>query len=145
MTRTLMIAALVAGLAGIAVAQTATTVQQTQPSSGTATGAATGAVGGAIVGGPVGAVVGGVAGAIVGGIADSMQPKFRTYVVEQKHPDYVWGGGTVAVGTVLPESGVTYYQIPAEYQVAPQYRYARVNGQYVLVDPATRKIVQVLQ
>jgi hypothetical protein len=39
------------------------------------------------------------------------------------------------VGAVLPESGVTYYEIPAEYRVQG-YRYAYVNDHAVLVDPA---------
>lgn len=111
--------------------------------SGVATGATTGAVGGAIVGGPVGAVVGGVGGAIVGGIADSSQPQFRTYVVEQKRPSYTYSQQLV-VGAELPEQGVTYYEVPAQYG-ATQYRYTVVNNRPVLVDPRTRRVVQVIQ
>ena len=111
--------------------------------SGVATGATTGAVGGAIVGGPVGAVVGGVGGAIVGGIADSSQPQFRTYVVEQKRPSYTYSQ-QVVVGAELPEQGVTYYEVPAQYG-ATQYRYTVVNNRTVLVDPRTRRVVQVIQ
>ena len=111
--------------------------------SGAATGATTGAVGGAIVGGPVGAVVGGAAGAIVGGIADANQPKFRQYVVTQKRPSYRYQE-EVRVGAVLPSSGVTYYEVPAEYGVS-NYRYTVVNDQVVLVDPRSRRIVQVVR
>ena len=111
--------------------------------SGVATGATTGAVGGAIVGGPVGAVVGGVGGAIVGGIADSSQPQFRTYVVEQKRPSYTYAQ-PVVVGAELPDQGVTYYEVPAQYG-ATQYRYTVVNNRTVLVDPRTRRVVQVIE
>jgi uncharacterized protein YcfJ len=112
-------------------------------SGGAAAGAATGAVGGAIVGGPVGAAVGGVTGAIVGGIADQQQPEFRQYVTTQKVPSYTYRE-EVRVGAVLPESGVTYYEVPAEYKVKG-YRYTVVNNTPVLVEPSSRKIVQVIR
>ena len=112
-------------------------------SGGAAAGAATGAVGGAIVGGPVGAAVGGVTGAIVGGIADQQQPEFRTYVTTQKVPSYTYRE-EVRVGAVLPESGVTYHEVPAEYKVKG-YRYTVVNNTPVLVEPISRKVVQVIR
>ncbi len=110
---------------------------------GAAAGAATGAVGGAVVGGPVGAAVGGVAGAVVGGIADQQQPEFRTYVTTQKAPSYTYKE-EVRVGAVLPEAGVTYYEVPAEYKVKG-YKYTVVNNTPVLVEPSSRKIVQVIR
>lgn len=110
---------------------------------GSAAGAATGAVGGAIVGGPIGAVVGGAAGAIVGGLADQQQPRFRQYVVTQGRPSYRYQD-QVRVGAVLPTSGVTYYEVPNEYGVE-NYRYTVVNDQVVLVDPGTRRIVQIVR
>ncbi len=109
---------------------------------GVAAGATTGAVGGAIVGGPVGAVVGGVGGAIVGGITDANQPRFRTYVVQQNTPSYAYSSDVV-IGAELPQAGVTYYDVPAEY--GTQYRYTVVNKRTVLVDPKTRRIIQVIQ
>ena len=112
-------------------------------SGGAAAGAATGAVGGAIVGGPVGAAVGGVTGAIVGGIADQQQPEFRTYVTTQKVPSYTYKE-EVRVGAVLPESGVTYHEVPAEYKVKV-YKFTVVNNTPVLVEPGSRKIVQVVR
>jgi hypothetical protein len=110
---------------------------------GVATGATTGAVGGAIIGGPVGAVVGGIGGAVVGGIADSNRPPFQTYVVEQRRPSYAYSS-EVVIGAELPEQGVTYYEVPAQYG-ATQYRYTVVNNRTVLVDPKTRRVVQVIQ
>ena len=112
-------------------------------SGGAAAGAATGAVGGAVVGGPVGAAVGGVTGAIVGGIADQQQPEFRSYVTTQKVPSYTYRE-EVRVGAVLPESGVTYYEVPAEYKVKG-YKYTVVNNTPVLVEPSSRKVVQVIR
>ena len=114
-----------------------------QSGGGAAAGAATGAVGGAVVGGPVGAVVGAGVGAIAGGLAEQQQPRFRQYVVTQGRPSYRVQE-EVRVGAVLPSSGVTYYEVPAEYGVQ-NYRYTIVNDQVVLVDPGTRRIVQVVR
>ena len=111
--------------------------------SGTVTGAATGAVGGAVVGGPVGAAVGGVVGAVAGGIADNDRPRFRHYVEERHVRPYRYDGD-VAVGTTLPSDGVEYYEVPSEYKVQ-KYRYTVVNGRTVLVEPGTRRIVEVIE
>lgn len=116
---------------------------QAQSGGGAASGAAAGAVGGAVVGGPVGAAVGAGVGAIAGGIAETQQPQFRQYVVQQGVPSYTYSGD-VSVGTTLPSSGVTYYEVPATYGVK-QYRYTRVNNRVVLVDPSTGRVVQVIQ
>ncbi len=110
-----------------------------QQGGGAVTGGAAGAATGAIVGGPVGAVVGGVTGAIAGGIAEQQQPQFRQYVVTRRVPSYRVQQ-QVQVGTVLPEQGVTYYEVPAEYGVRG-YRYTVVNEVPVLVDPSTRRVV----
>ncbi len=114
-----------------------------QSDAGAAAGAATGAVGGAIVGGPVGAAVGGVTGAIVGGLTAQQQPQFRQYVVTQDVPSDR-DTEEVRVGATLPSSGVTYHEVPAEYGVK-SYRYTVVNDTPVLVDPSTRRIVQVIR
>lgn len=110
---------------------------------GAAAGAATGAVGGAIVGGPVGAVVGGVGGAVVGGIAGDATPRFKTYVQANEVPSYRYRED-VRVGAVLPESGVTYREVPAEFGTKG-YRYTVVNDRTVIVEPKTRKIIQVIE
>ena len=114
-----------------------------QSGGGAAAGATTGAVGGAIVGGPVGAAVGAGVGAIVGGLSEAQQPQFRQYVVQRGVPSYRYGG-EVQVGTVLPSDGVTFYEVPADYGVR-NYRYTVVNDRVVLVDPGTRRIVQVVR
>ena len=42
-----------------------------------------------------------------------------------------------------PATGVTYYEVPAEYGVT-KYRYTIVNNRTVLVDPMTHTIVQII-
>ena len=97
--------------------------------------------------GPVGAIVGGTIGGVVGGVAGVLgvdqRPRFRSYAVEQRHPSYHYRED-VRVGAVLPEEGVTYYEVPPEYGVQ-QYRYTVVNGRTVLVEPRTHRIVEVIE
>jgi hypothetical protein len=97
--------------------------------------------------GPLGAVVGGVIGGVVGGVDGILgvdeRPRFRSYVVEQRRPSYQYGEA-VRIGAVLPEEGVTYYDVPPEYG-ARDYRYTVVNGRTVLVDPRTHRIVEVIE
>ncbi len=47
------------------------------------------------------------------------------------------------MGTTLPSSGVTYYDVLDDYRVKPGYRYTVVNKQPVLVDRSHR-IVEVI-
>jgi hypothetical protein len=113
---------------------------------GTLRGAAEGAEEGGRAAGPLGAIVGGTVGAATGtvegilGIDD--RPRFREYVVRERLPSYVYKE-QVRVGTVLPESGVTYYEVPAEYR-APGYRYTVINDRPVIVEPRTRRVVQII-
>jgi uncharacterized protein YcfJ len=109
---------------------------------GTAGGAVGGAIVGGAVGGPVGAAVGAAAGATAGTIADDARPRFRSYVVERRHPSYRYQS-ELRVGAELPGSGVTYYEVPREYGTT-QYRYTVVNDRTVLVDPGTHRIVQIV-
>ena len=112
---------------------------------GGAGGAVAGAVVGGVVGGPVGAAVGGVIGATTGGIGGAaagavIDPpsEVRTYVTtNQVQPVYL--DGEVVVGAALPPT-VQLAPIP-EYE----YQYVYVNGQPVLVEPASRQIVYVVR
>ena len=77
------------------------------------------------------------------GIAVDQRPAFREYIVRERVPNYTIPD-RVIVGGVLPEVGVTYYDVPQTYGVTP-YRYTVVNGQTVLVEPRSRRIVQVVE
>ena len=77
------------------------------------------------------------------GIAVDQRPAFREYIVRERVPNYTIPD-RVIVGGVLPETGVTYYDVPQTYGVTP-YRYTVVNGQTVLVEPRSRRIVQVVE
>jgi hypothetical protein len=79
----------------------------------------------------------------VGGIAVAQRPAFREYVIRERVPSYTVPG-PVIVGGILPEEGVTYYDVPQTYGVTP-YRYTVVNGETILVEPRTRRIVQVVE
>jgi hypothetical protein len=114
---------------------------------GTVRGAQEGAAQGARDAGPVGAVIGGTVGAAAGTIGGILgvedRPRFREYVVRERVPSYRYSD-EFRVGAVLPETGVIYYDVPAEYHVTG-YRYTYVNDRPVLVDPRTRRIVQIIE
>ena len=76
-------------------------------------------------------------------IAVDQRPAFREYIVRERVPTYTIPD-RVIVGGVLPETGVTYYDVPQTFGVTP-YRYTVVNGRTVLVEPRTRRIVQVVE
>lgn len=76
------------------------------------------------------------------GIVATQRPAFREYIVQQRVPNYTISE-RVVVGAVLPETGVTYYDVPQTFGTTP-YRYTVVNGQTILVEPRSRRIVQVV-
>lgn len=137
MTNKLMLAASTVALLALPLAAQA---------QGTIRGAAEGAEAGAAAAGPVGGVVGGAVGAATGTVGGILgvddRPRFRSYVRERNVRSYDYDG-RVAVGSTLPASGVTYYDVPDEYRVKPGYRYTVVNKQPVLVDRSHR-IVEVI-
>ena len=117
-------------LAGTAVAQ-----------NSTVNGAAGGAVTGAIVGGPVGAAVGGVVGAIAGTAIDPPPERVVSYVQEAPLPtERVVVQERVVVGEPLPQT-VVVQQVPDN----PNYGYALVNDRRVIVEPRSRRVVQVIE
>ena len=77
------------------------------------------------------------------GIVAEQRPAFREYVVRERVPTFTIPD-RVIVGGVLPEAGITYYDVPQTYGATP-YRYTVVNGQTVLVEPRSRRIVQVVE
>ncbi|UZE48729.1 DUF1236 domain-containing protein [Rhodopseudomonas sp. P2A-2r] len=76
------------------------------------------------------------------GIPVAQRPAFREYVVRERVPTYTVPD-RVVVGGTLPDAGVTYYDVPQSYGSTP-YRYTVVNGQTILVEPRSRRIVQVI-
>ena len=91
--------------------------------------------------------VGTAGGAVVvdegAGIAVDRRPAFREYIVRERVPSYTIPD-RVVIGGVLPEVGVTYYDVPQSFGATP-YRYTVVNGRTVLVEPRSRRIVQVIE
>jgi hypothetical protein len=132
---------------GIAAVVTAIVLPAVAQAQGVPGGIERGAREGERAAGPVGAVVGGTIGGVVGGVAGVLgvdqRPRFRSYVVERHVPSYTYRD-EVRVGAVLPEAGVTYYDVPPEYGVR-DYRYTVVNGRTVLVEPRTHRIVEVIE
>lgn len=121
--------------AGVVLAAGSAFAQQS-----TVNGAAGGAVTGAIVGGPVGAAVGGVVGAVAGTAIDPPPERVVTYVREAPMPsDPIVVQEKVIVGEALP-SAVVIKQVPEN----PKYSYAIVNKQRVIVEPSSRKVIQVI-
>jgi hypothetical protein len=76
------------------------------------------------------------------GIALDQRPAFRQYIVQERVPSYTIPD-RVVIGAILPEAGVTFYDVPQSFGATP-YRYTVVNGETVLVEPRTRRIVQVI-
>ena len=77
-----------------------------------------------------------------GVIAVEQRPAFREYIVRERVPTYTIPD-RVVVGATLPDAGVTYYDVPQRFGPTP-YRYTVVNGATVLVEPRSRRIVQVI-
>jgi Protein of unknown function (DUF1236) len=77
------------------------------------------------------------------GIVPDQRPAFREYVVRERVPTYTIPD-RVVVGGVLPEAGITYYDVPQTYGPTT-YRYTVVNGQTVLVEPRSRRVIQVVE
>ena len=115
---------------------------------GTVRGAEEGADAGGKAAGPVGAIVGGAVGAAAGTVGGILgieeRPRFREYVIHERHPSFRYGE-EVRVGAVLPERGITLYELPREYHVRPGYRYAVVNDVPVIVEPRSRRIVEIIE
>ena len=103
-----------------------------------AVGGVTGAAMGALVAGPIGAVAGAALGGTSGAAATEEPDAQVTTYVTQNTVDPVYLEGEVVPGAGIPED-VTLDDIPAY----PAYRYARINGQTVLVNPNDRQIVYI--
>ncbi len=132
---------------GIAVVTALLASPLAAQAQGIPAGAERGAAQGTAVGGPVGGAVGGVVGGVAGGIGGLLGvdegPRFHDYVIREHRSSYRYSEDP-RVGMILPSAGITYYRVPREYRVSPRYRYTVVNERPVLVDPRTRRVVQVI-
>ncbi len=68
--------------------------------------------------------------------------KIRTYITKEK-PASMKITESVTIGTALP-STVELRTLPSDVGVT-QYRYTVVNDKAVLVDPTSRKIIQIIE
>ena len=75
-------------------------------------------------------------------ITTEQQGKVRAYVMKER-PSSVKVTETVAVGSALPSS-VTLHTLPSDIGVTG-YSYGVVNDKTVLVEPGTRKIIQIIE
>ena len=69
--------------------------------------------------------------------------QFRTYVVQELRSSYRYNSDVV-VGADCLRPALPTYEVPAEYGVK-NYRYTVVNDRTVLVDPHSRRIVQIIE
>ena len=112
-------AAFLAGIAGVS-AQTVTTSGSPSTSSSTTTTTTTTTV------------------------TNEQQSKIRAYVTKQKPASVTAPSGfTVSTGAVLPQS-VELEAFPADVGVA-NYRYSVVGGRTVVVEPGTRRIIEIIE
>ncbi|MBP2238490.1 hypothetical protein J2Z31_005027 [Sinorhizobium kostiense] len=126
-------------IAAAATLLAGTVVAQESDGRNATTGMVGGAATGAILGGPVGAGVGAVVGATLGGALTPPPPEVVTYVQQQPAPPSVVVQQPVVVGKSIPET-VVLTPIPE----SPNYAFAVVNEQRVIVEPKSRTVVQVI-
>jgi uncharacterized protein YcfJ len=138
-----MRALIIGGAAALALSA-ASGMAFAQSPGGAAAGAVGGAAVGGAVGGPVGAAAGAATGAAVGGLSGPNRTRFRDYAVREHRAHSYRYSEPLRAGVVLPEAGVTYYDVPAEYGVR-DYRYTIVNETPVLVEPRTRRVIEVIE
>ena len=132
------------GIIVVAAILSAPVVAQAQ---GLVGGAERGATQGDRAAGPIGAIVGGAVGAATGTVGGILgvgeRPRFHDYVEREHVRSYSYEQPLVA-GAVLPDD-YTYYDVPPDYHVRRDYRYTVVNNHTVLVDPVTRRVVEVVE
>jgi hypothetical protein len=75
-------------------------------------------------------------------ISVDQKPAFLAYV-KRHHMQSGLAVKHVSVGDMLPDSGVIYYGIPLSYG-APFYRCVVIDGEIVIADPSTGRVIQVV-
>lgn len=77
-------------------------------------------------------------------VTTEQQAKVKAYVTKEKRKSVAAPSGfTVSSGAVLPQD-VELYDLPSDVGVT-KYRYSVVGDRTVLVDPGTRKVIQVIE
>jgi hypothetical protein len=93
-----------------------------------------------------GAIIGGTIGALVGagiGVPQEQRAPLREYVVRERRPAYRYER-EVVVGEPLPPHVVETYEVPPQYGIR-EHHYAIVNDRTVIVEPRTRRVIQVIE
>ena len=102
-----------------------------------ATGAGWGAIAGALIAGPAGAAIGSVAAA---GLADSEVGPEVTAYIETNPVEPVYLNGELVTGAIVPDEIQVY-----EYPDNTKWAYLNINGQPVVIETETRRIVTIVQ
>jgi hypothetical protein len=76
-------------------------------------------------------------------VAVQIEPEVRDYVIKEGRASSVTIDGDLAVGAILP-SDVEIHAIEG-VPTATKYRYAVVNDRRVIVEPGTRKVIQIIE
>ncbi|MCA2012928.1 SH3 domain-containing protein [Pararhodobacter sp. CCB-MM2] len=117
---------------------TVTVIEDTsERDDATLIGTGMGAVAGALIAGPVGAVAGGM---LTGIAANASVDSEVTYYVQENPVQPVFLSGEPVVGASIP-ADVTIYDVPSNEQVA----YLNVNGDAVVVERESRRIIEVVR
>ncbi len=75
-------------------------------------------------------------------LSPEMRTRIRGYVAQHKYPS-VSVPGRVAAGTVLPPE-TRFYSFEGVEGVGP-YSYAYINNAPVLVDPGSRRVIEIIE
>jgi len=114
---------------------------------GTVRGAEEGIDAGDHAAGPVGGIVGGAVGAATGTVGGILglgdRPRFRTYVESEHVRSYDYDQPLHA-GVVLPET-YEFRDVPESYHMRGNYRYTVINRHPVIVEPTTRRVIEVIE
>ncbi len=115
---------------------------------GTIRGAEEGARQGNEAAGPLGGIVGGAVGAATGTVGGILgveeRPRFREYV-HREHRNSFRYHEDIRVGMVVPNAGIALYPVPPEYHIPREYRYTFINDRPMIVDPRTRRVVEIIE
>lgn len=83
-----------------------------------------------------------ISGGVDGFFGANQRPRFQAYVTRQ-HRRSFRSSHAVTIGTELPIGSIAYYNIPSEYGVY-DLRYTIINDRIMLVDPHSRRVVDVI-